>query len=362
MRRFITILSVMAILTGGLAAPAGAALNAVGPINAANGFPMWYEDKTSLRLEQCLDLNAFCLAPVLPNPALPLAFPGNFPVEVFYWNATAKVTDPAITATMILAMEGTFANGAVALAGDQVTFARIRIALIPRVAAAANVPVTVTHPFGTITVTTRALNQRLQVTQDVGLAAGIFTGALLNAPTGGIVNADGLSIGPFLTAAPPSPARVKDPVTGNVYIGDAVTPIALTGSPVGTNFFQIVGPAGSGINITQTGFTLQGKVSGCFATNTAPVAVADPGAAAASGSGQALNLNVTANDTPGATLGLAPNIPAGPIPLNKSSLAITIPPTGGTAVPNPDGTVTYTPSPTSSVPTASPTRSRITAD
>ena len=344
MKKIITILCVITILAGGLTAPAGAALNAVSPaVDPVNGFPLWYEDSNLLRLGQCLDFNAFCINPqlTLPNQALPLSFPTNFPAEVFYWNATAKIADPAVDATLVLALEGTLP---VPAAGQQTVFARIRFTINPRVAAAANVPMTVTHPFGSISVTTRAIGQRLLVTQDVGVAAGIFTGALLNAGAGGIVNVDGISIGPFLTAAAPAPARIKDPVTGNTYIGDGVTAIALTGSPVGTNFFQIVGPVGSGVNATQTGFTLVGKVSGCVAGIVAPTAVPDPGAAAASG--QAQVINVTANDIPGTTPAVAPAVTPTPMPINKASIAITVPPTGGTAVPNLDGTVTYTPNAT----------------
>ena len=340
MKKIITILCVIAILAGSMAAPAGAALNAVGPIDPTDGWPIWYEDGNLLRLEKCLIPGAQCLNPelTLPSPALPVvALPtlSNYFSEWFYYNATSIIADPAIGGTLVLALEGSLP---IAAPGQQVTFARIRFTLIPRTAAAVNVPVTVTHPFGTITATTRGLNQRLLVTQDVGVAAGIFTGAILNAGAGGTVNADGRSLGPFLTAAPPAAARVT--IGGNTYIGDGVTPIALTGSPLGTNFFQIVGPAGSGINATQTAFTLMGKVSGCVAGIVAPIAVPDPGVAAATG--QAQIINVTANDTPGTT----PGPPAAPMPINKASITFTVPPANGTAIANPNGTVTYTPNAT----------------
>lgn len=341
MKKFFTTLLAIAFLAGGMATPAGAALNAVSPaVDPVDGFPIWYEDTNLLRLEQCQDPTAFCLNPqlTLPNPALPEAFPGNFPVETFYWNATAKINDPNVDATLIMALEGSFANGVVAVAGDQVVFARIRFTINPRTAATANAPFTVTHPFGTINVTTRGIGQRLLVTQDVGIAAGIFTGALANAPAGGIVNADGRSIGPFLTAAPPSPARVPGTgaSVGGTFLSDGVTLIRLQGGPLGINDFTI---SGGGVVITEPTFTLIGKVSGCVVGIVAPVAVTDAGAAA---SGAAQVINVTANDTPGTT----PGPPVATMPINKASIAITVPPANGTAVPKPDGTVIFTPNPT----------------
>src|SRR2546422_128852 len=54
-----------------------------GPIDPADGFPLYYQDSTGLALAQCLD--AVCAGPlgfVLPNPNLPLSFPVNFPQDV----------------------------------------------------------------------------------------------------------------------------------------------------------------------------------------------------------------------------------------------------------------------------------------
>lgn len=329
MKKLITILLALAFLAGGWAPPAGAALKAVSPaVDPVNGFPLWYEDATLLRLGQCLD-PGFCTA-VAPAAGA-IAFPANFPVEFFYWRATGgPVADAGLAgngALIVIALEGSFANGAVALAGDQIAFARIRIRFTPLQSGT----FTVTHPFGTIDIVGTA-GARVTVTQDVGIAAGIFTGALLDSPAGGIVNTDGRSVGPFLTAAPPNPARVRNPATGNVYIATPGTPIAVTGSPLGTNFFSILGP---GVNVKTTSFDMEGKVFGCAATNTLPVAAADA-AVAASGTGQAQVINVLANDTPGL-------IPPDTIAFNPGSVAITVPPTGGTAVANPNGTVAYTP-------------------
>src|SRR5437667_2361226 len=93
-----------------------------GPIDPANGFPMYYQDSTALALAPCLD--AVCGGPgfVLPNPALPLSFPDNFPVELFYSRAISKMTVGTVSALYVAALEGSFANGNVALPGDQVVF------------------------------------------------------------------------------------------------------------------------------------------------------------------------------------------------------------------------------------------------
>src|SRR5512143_1779888 len=71
-------------------APAShAALTAVGPVDAATTFPAYYQDSTGLSLAPCLDNNGFCSATMLsvPNLALPISFPLNFPAEGFYFLA-----------------------------------------------------------------------------------------------------------------------------------------------------------------------------------------------------------------------------------------------------------------------------------
>src|SRR5213593_4751405 len=71
----------------------------VGAVNPANGFPLYYDGDDALALTPCLDPAAagFCGGPaviVVPNPAAPVAFPANFPVEFPYFNATATMTMP----------------------------------------------------------------------------------------------------------------------------------------------------------------------------------------------------------------------------------------------------------------------------
>ncbi|HET6720802.1 MAG TPA: Ig-like domain-containing protein [Rhodocyclaceae bacterium] len=324
MKKTLATLSSIALLAGGLSAPAGAALApapaGVGPINSAIGDPQWYEDTSGLRLDLCLDQNGMCLV-ALANPALPPAVPTNWDPagESFYYMATATIADGNVDAMFEAALEAGFA-GAVA-SGGQSVFARIRITLNPRVAEFANQTFTVTHPFGTTTVLSRDVNQNTMVTQDwPGLVAGDFTSAVADAPLlAGTVNADGRSIGPFLV---PTTPRVTT-LDGKVYLATPGALATVTGGPLG-NVFTI---ATGAYSQTQNLFSVQAKVSGCAAGNVAPLAVADPTAVAVAGA--ATVINVLANDT------------AGTVAINPATVTLTQP-TNGTVVKNADGTVSFT--------------------
>ena len=100
----LAVIACIGLASGVAFAQNGQGLAAVGAISPANPFPRWYMDRSGLQLGQCLDTTnpadpcvlgivAGSPAPnVLPNPALPLSFPGNFPTEFFYWRATATIT------------------------------------------------------------------------------------------------------------------------------------------------------------------------------------------------------------------------------------------------------------------------------
>jgi hypothetical protein len=265
----LTILFAAVLLTGGLTQPAQAALGRVGPVNPANGFPVWYQDTAGLRLDLCLDQNGFCLTEE-PNTAAPISFPNNFGPEAFWWMAETAIDDSAgptgLNALLVLAMEAAFAGAGTPVDGQQVAFARIRI----RVDVPQPGTYTVTHPFGTATYVvpdaippavfdgTRAINE----TQDIGNfldpgRLGDFTLALADGPNppvdGARVNADGRSIGPFLTAVG---GNVTSP-DGLVYIGNPAIPTQVVGGPNG-NVFTVSGPTGT---VTTDLFNLMGKVS-----------------------------------------------------------------------------------------------------
>ena len=189
-----------------------------GPIDPVNGFPQYYMDSEGTALAPCLN---FVCDPALglPDPNLPVSFPGNFPEEFFYHRAISTLAGPGVMkATLVLALEGAFVNGAPA-AGDQMVFARTRVTII---GATPGGVYTVTHPYGVATVTADTLGNG-RFNQDVGLVPGAF-GAALN---GGI--------GPFLhfLAGPVPPAPRN--------IGTSLADQTVTGSPCGTNLFRIEG-------------------------------------------------------------------------------------------------------------------------
>ena len=61
-----------------------------GPVNPVHGFPDYYQDSMGLALKPCLDAVCGGGGFALPDPSLPLSFPSNFPVEVFYSRRSAS--------------------------------------------------------------------------------------------------------------------------------------------------------------------------------------------------------------------------------------------------------------------------------
>ena len=198
----------------------------------ATGFPLYYDGANGLALTPCLDPAAtgFCGGPaviVVPNPANPIAFPGNFPDEFPYFSATATMTLPTGgKALLVHAVTGSFfaaVGNPVPAAGTQLVFSRLRIriqSLLPFGT------YTVTHPYGVETLVAD-IRGAINVTFDNGIAAPGFFGPVTA----------GSRVGPsFLrwdAALPAAPAG---------FIGDGLTPHTITGSPCGTNFFKVEGP------------------------------------------------------------------------------------------------------------------------
>jgi len=243
-----------------------AGLSGVGPVNPATGFPAYYRDANGLALEQCLENNGKCvlLADATFNPALPVTFPANFPGEAFYYIADSSPISigpaGAGRARLRLALEGAFGAGTAA-AGQQMTFLRINLSRTTGLEPGKTF--TVTHPFGTFTFTSDATGSAIAGgagqafrTQD-GCAGPPCDFTIL-------LPATATRISTFLTWTGLPAGGLLDPVTGNSYIGDAVTPHTITGSPLGQNFLRIDGPniGGRGINRVQTDlFTVAGKIS-----------------------------------------------------------------------------------------------------
>jgi hypothetical protein len=223
---------------------------AVGPTSPDNGFPVWYKDSNSLSVGLCLDIdNPFCgLAGAgVPDETQPVSFPDNFPDETFYQLAQSTITLPGgATAVLVNDVEAAFGGDGSPVPGQQITFGRVRI----RITTPTTGHYVITHPYGVDAFdVTDTATRSINFTEDIGIGSpGNFTGALDS------------RINPFLRW---DTGLVKGP-DGASYLGDGVTPHAVTGSDLNTNFFRIDGPdiGGPGINTIQTNlFTLQGRVA-----------------------------------------------------------------------------------------------------
>ena len=294
MKRVLILLTVMAGVFN--AAPAFAQLLRVGPTAAGNGFPTWYQDTTGVALEFCQPLNqaeldgGWCL--LLPaDTAVPEVFPSRFADEHFFYAADTTINFPGGSALLVLALEAGFAGGP-PLAGDQTVFARVRI----RIDVPTTGTYTVYHPYGT-EVLEGVAGQRLSFNEDIGVACspGQFDCALLG------------RIGPFLMAAnTPGGAElaaVTGPVPGKLYIAAPGRLGPITGSPVGQNFFRIVGP---GLDVRTNDFSLVGR----FFTGAIAGKVSIDRASYASAAGAAHKLDVFATAFPTSLSRLPAGAPA----------------------------------------------------
>ena len=120
----------------------------VGPINAFDGFPVWYKDENGMRLQLNVDPNdpfSGITSADLPDSSQPVSFPTNYPGEAFYMQVEAEMTTgTGERARLVLALEAAFVNE-VPAAGDQIVFGRVRIRIF---GLQPNVEYTVSHPYG----------------------------------------------------------------------------------------------------------------------------------------------------------------------------------------------------------------------
>ena len=222
------------LLASVLAVPAHAVTTATcftplfgfGPIDPVHGFPQYYQDSTGLALQPCLDAVCGGVGFALPNPAAPLSFPDNFPVEVFYSRAISKMTSGTINVTYTAALEGSFLNGVQAVAGDQVVFGRIRVRIL---GATPGGTYTVSHPYGVEVLLADTLGT-VNFTQDSARVP-------VSAAGPGVAFSPALAtgrVGPFLTAVAPAP------LPG--LVGNPAADQTVTGSACGQNFVRVSGP------------------------------------------------------------------------------------------------------------------------
>lgn len=259
MSLFISTIALMLMPFGSISV-AHAALQAFSQAPSFGGMPTWYQDVNGVAVKPCLEAGCGLAAePGFFNPALAVAFPGNFPSEGFYFNATSDNFDVGgSTVFVIMALEFTTvspggAAGVVSTTPGAVTapFQRMRLVVdVPPGGTIAAGTWTVQHPWGTTTfdsnVDCRNLLQRCRMTRDVP-AAGFppnFAAALGPVtPT-----PDAFSMSSFLksSAAPPN------------ALGDAVTSATVTGGIL-RNSVIVTSPAGTG---TVSTFIITGKTIG----------------------------------------------------------------------------------------------------
>ncbi|MFL6132132.1 MAG: choice-of-anchor D domain-containing protein, partial [Nocardioidaceae bacterium] len=187
----------------------------------------------------------------------------------FYYNATAVANVAGGgKASYTAALEQAFGNtSGVAAAGDQITFGRIEVkasGLTP------GAKYTVTEPYGTMTLVANADGT---ITPVKTAGAREQTGCTLVPPNCDFGLALGSRVGPFLTRSPANdPATVPVPKTG--FIGDAVTPMKVVGSPFDTNVFTIKDSAGNVVASTDL-FTVAGKEAGPLVATPTSLAFGD---------------------------------------------------------------------------------------
>lgn len=249
--------------TGG-AASVSTGADGKGPdgIDAATGFPSWYQDDNGVRLAECIDpADPYCI--VLADPfysggavsGAP-AF-SNFPEEYFYFFAHGEVATPGCAGTapgrafVRMAHEAAFggADGA-PINGDQIVFGRVRLrasGLCP------DTDYTFTHPYGQAVVRTDAAGdiRSNAATTDIGCFPVApetcdFSLSLRSPVTGGYlrqVNAPAGYLG--------DPA-VDAPITGSTFVAP--------GEAAPANYFRI--SQGANVVAETNRFQVMGKLAG----------------------------------------------------------------------------------------------------
>jgi hypothetical protein len=221
-------------------------LAAVGSIDPANGYLQYFQDKTGLALQQCLDNTTpgdLCGIAIsdAPNPAGPIVFPTNFPSEFFYWMASARIQLPVVAVAgggggkgggggggggggrldLIMALEGAFGGPGLVASNQQIAFARFRIRVTGGLVPGATYRIT--YPYGVRTFVASSTGT-INFTDDqgCGLAPCDFE-ALLSTT----------NAGPFLAWDSTAPAAPGG------FLGDPNVDHPVIGSPFGTTSYAL---------------------------------------------------------------------------------------------------------------------------
>ena len=197
-----------------------------GPPHPMHGFPMWFEDANGLRLDLVIDGDP--MAPAvgeLPVPGDPLAFPGNYPDEAFYFMAEARLAVGGAgvegRARVIMALEAAFGGSGVPDDRARIVFGRIRVRMDDL---RPDTQYKIVHPYGVI-------DSPDYKTDDNGRFFHTFDWGIFENDPAGVLRTG--QVAPFLQWDAGAPAG---------YIGDGVTDHQIIGSPFGANFVMIEGP------------------------------------------------------------------------------------------------------------------------
>ena len=232
--------AIQAVLMGSVlvSGVASAVLQDHGPSDPVISFPSWYRDTEGLALGLCRSTTDFCF-PLAANPA---GFPGNIGDEAFYSLIEFKniATGSDFQYRYLGALEASYLPGPTPKHGDETVFARIRITFnfndVNK-----NGTYTIIHPYGVHTFeNVEATNkQNLQGAQ----AANYFT---VDVPMGtGFDGALAGPVGPFIQWDTDQGTLVSG---AEQFVGNPTIEHTFIGSPFGTNYFEIQGPAGSNLD------------------------------------------------------------------------------------------------------------------
>src|SRR3954469_9415831 len=252
---------VLALVCGALAlvaAPAHAD-RGVAPRVGAEGFPVWYQDDAGRRVDLCLD-SPFCSS--VSTNLTPTA--GQ---EATYWSAVARppAALPGQTGRdrLVLALQAGFDP----TTGVPMTAGTIRVRLRSLTPGATY---TITHPFGTTEVVADAVDGSVDVTQAVGCVAPEEPPVVEPPPVAGppARPVPLAAVACDFTAAQGSPLLGGflrwdpgvEPQAPSGFLGDALTPHPVVGSPPGDNVFAVAGP-GVPADARQTDFVVEGRLA-----------------------------------------------------------------------------------------------------
>ena len=249
LRRSIQLALAGSVLASGMAS---AVLLDHGPADATLTWPQWYRDTNGTALGICKSqapspngaAGTMCFPPAFD----PAGFAGNVGPEVFYNMVGFKNIANAGSAAnffgyrYVAGIEASYLPLGVPIHGTETVFARVRIALNFN-NPLKNGTYRVIHPYGVEVFTAEATNNQnlfganaaVFFTADVPLAATMNFDLALGGAIGPFAQWDVLNPGESLTAG------------GSTFVGDPNVPHTFSGSPFGTNFIRIEGPAGSNI-------------------------------------------------------------------------------------------------------------------